>query len=143
MASRLAQQLPSLFGPSRRAAWRLSLIRRLLAAGALLLALHLGLGSVRPAPEEAPAAKRPSGPALSLPLALPADHLSPGDAVGVYLPGRTEPVLTGARVLSLPDSQDRPAVVRVSVGTRDVGPLLKEIGPERAGEEGFVVVGEG
>ncbi|HIZ98886.1 MAG TPA: hypothetical protein H9805_09975 [Candidatus Janibacter merdipullorum] len=137
--SRLAQHLPSLFGPSRRAAWRLSLVRRGLAAAALLLALHLTLGATRPAAVEAPSPPRDEGAAISLPLAAPADHLSPGDEVGVYLPGRSSPVVRDARVLGTPEDSSAP-VVRLTFRQRDVEALLREMGPGRGADTGFVVV---
>lgn len=137
--SRLAAHLPSLFGPSRRAAWRLSLVRRGLAAGALLLALHLTLGAVRP-PAAPTGQGSATGPAVTLPLAAPADHLDPGDAVGVYLPGRADPVVTGATVLSTPASSGAVPTVRVALPTRDVGDLVQQMTPEAGGRSGFVVV---
>lgn len=140
--SRLAQHLPSLFGPSRRAAWRLSLVRRGLAAGALLLALHLTLGATRPAAVEAPTSPRDEGAAISLPLAAPADHLSPGDEVGVYLPGRSEPVVRGATVLGLPEEAEAP-VVRLTFRERDVATVVREMGEERGLGTGFVIVRSG
>lgn len=139
-ASALAQHLPSLFGPSRRAAWRLSVARRALAALAILLALHLTLGAVRPPETAAPRSPAPSGPRLSLPLALPADHLSPGDRVGVYLPGRATPVATGARVVSTSESPSGQIVAEVTMRTADVGPILRDLGPEGAAQGGFVLV---
>lgn len=141
--SRLAQHLPSLFGPSRRAAWRLSLARRGLAASALLLALHLTLGATRPAAVEAPAAPEDAGAALSLPLAAPADHLASGDEVGVYVPGDADPLVRGARVLTVPgEARDTP-VVRITLERDEIGPILRQMGPEHGGGTGFVVVREG
>ena len=138
--SRLAQHLPSLFGPSRRAAWRLSLVRRGLSAGALLLALHLTLGMTRPDPAEEPPAPPDDGAALSLPLAAPAGHLAPGDEVGVYLPGRTDPVVDDARVLAVPDESGDAPVVRLTLREGDVGEILREMGPEQGLGTGFVIV---
>ncbi|WP_338750194.1 hypothetical protein [Janibacter alittae] len=140
--SRLAAHLPSLFGPSRRAAWRLSLVRRGLAAGALLLALQLTLGVTRP-PEMSDEPSAPAGSALSVPLATPADHLAPGDAVGVYLPGRAEPVVTGATVLALPATSGAPPTVRISLPARDVGTLVQQMTSEVGGRTGFIVVRAG
>src|SRR5699024_12651010 len=122
--SRLSQHLPSLFGPSRRAAWRLSLVRRGLSAGALLLALHLTLGMTRPDPAEEPPAPPDDGAALSLPLAAPAGHLAPGDEVGVYLPGRTAPVADAARVLAAPAEPRDAPVVGLPLGDGEVGAAL-------------------
>ncbi|MGO1166663.1 MAG: hypothetical protein ACTMHL_08600 [Janibacter sp.] len=138
--SRLAQHLPSLFGPSRRAAWRLSLVRRGLSACALLLALHLTLGATRPAAVEAPSAPRDKGAALTLPLAAPADHLSPGDEVGVYLPGDADPLVRGATVLSVPAETEDTAVVRLTLQQDQIGPILREMGPEHGLGTGFVLV---
>lgn len=143
LSSRLAQHLPSLFGPSRRAAWRLSLARRILSAGAILLALHLTLGAMTPPADETQEAPRETGPALALPLAAPADHLAPGDEVGVYLPGRADPLVRRARVLDAPDAGDTAPVVRVTVERRSVGPLLREMAPDQGLGTGFVVVREG
>lgn len=144
-ASRLARHLPSLFGPSRRAAWRLSLVRRGLSAGALLLALHLALGTAHPPPERESGPSRPPGPTLTLPLAAPADHLSPGDRVGVYLPGRSDPVVRGARVVGTPEDPAGGDTVSLAVPAGEVGPVLREMGAGRgtgAGSgTGFVLVG--
>lgn len=139
-SSRLAQHLPSLFGPSRRAAWRLSLVRRALSVAAILLALHVTLGAARPAAVEAPTAPRETSPTLALPLAAPGDHLSPGDEVAVYLPGRADPLVRGARVLDAPTAGDAAPVVRVTVERRSVGPILREMGPDQGLSSGFVVV---
>lgn len=140
--SRLAQHLPSLFGPSRRAAWRLSLVRRALAAAALLLALQLGLAAARPAASETPAPPRDEGAAISLPLAAPADHLSPGDEVTVHVPGRAEAVVRDATVLGAPQEADAP-VLRITLPPEQIAPLIREMGPERGLSSGFVVVREG
>lgn len=140
--SRLAAHLPSLFGSSRRAVWRLSFVRRGLAVGALLLALQLTLGVARP-PQASRAPATAAGPALTLPLAAPADHLEPGDAVGVYLPGRADPVVTGARVLATPVTSGVASTVRVTLPARDVGQLVQQMTPDVAGRTGFVVVREG
>lgn len=140
--SRLAAHLPSLFGPSRRATWRLSILRRGLAAGALLLALHLTLGAARPATGAAPSSSTATGPALTLPLAAPADHLDPGDAVGIYLPGQADPVVTGARVLATPQASAAQAAVRVALQSRDVGPLVQQMTRDDGRDTGFVVVRE-
>lgn len=140
VSSRLAQHLPSLFGPSRRATWRLALTRRALSAGAILLALHVTLGAARPAEVEAPEPPRETGAALSLPLAAPADHLAPGDEVGIYLPGRADPLVRGAQVLDAPGAADTAPVVRVTVDRRKVGPILREMGPDPGLGTGFVVV---
>lgn len=142
-SSRLAQQLPSLFGPSRRAAWRLSLVRRALAVVAILLALHLTLGAVRPpAAAPAPAAER-AGPELSLPLAVPADHLLPGDAVAVYLPGRGTPIATGARIAGTSQAPSGAAMARVILRRSDVEPILRHMGAGGAAQGGFVLVAGG
>lgn len=142
-SSRLAQQLPSLFGPSRRAAWRLSLVRRALAVVAILLALHLTLGAVRPpAAAPAPAAER-AGPELSLPLAVPADHLLPGDAVAVYLPGRGTPIATGARIAGTSQTPSGAAMARVILRRSDVEPILRQMGAGGAAQGGFVLVSGG
>ncbi|OAB86275.1 hypothetical protein AWH69_13035 [Janibacter melonis] len=53
MADLLATQLPSLFGPGRRPAWRRRVARRLVAAAALCLALTLALGQQAPEPTRA------------------------------------------------------------------------------------------
>lgn len=151
--SRLAAHLPSLFGPSRRAAWRLSLVRRALAAGAILLALHLTLGAASPAPvasaDPTSGSADPtggSGPALTLALAAPADHLEAGDEVGVYLPGDSDPVIAGARVLSVPTATTGRPTVRITLPDGDVGRLVAAMGGPGgagAGGQGFVVVREG
>lgn len=138
--SRLAQHLPSLFGPSRRAAWRLSLARRGLSACALLLALHLTLGATRPAVVEEAPSPRGEGAALALPLAAPADHLSPGDEVGIYLPGRADPLVRRAQVLAVSDGTGDTPVVRITLDEDQVGPILREMGPDRGLGSGFVVV---
>lgn len=143
LSSRLAQHLPSLFGPSRRAAWRLSLARRGLSAGAILLALHLTLGATAPEAAEPRTPPRETGAALSLPLASPADHLSAGDDVAVYLPGRPDPLVRGAQVLKAPAASDTTPVVRVTVEPSEVGPLLREMAPDRGLGTGFVVVRRG
>lgn len=140
--SRLAQHLPSLFGPSRRAAWRLSLVRRGLSVTALLLALHVGLGAARPTTSVAPGPPRDEGAAISLPLAAPADHLAAGDTVGVYLPGRSEPLVRDATVLGVPAETDSP-VVRITLPPGRISPVLREMGPERGLSTGFVVVRAG
>ncbi|WP_277454268.1 hypothetical protein [Janibacter sp. DB-40] len=140
--SRLAAHLPSLFGPSRRAAWRLSLVRRGLAAGAILLALHLTLGSAR-SPAASPQARTASGPVVTLPLAAPAGRLDPGDAVAVYLPGQARPVVTGATVMATPTSSGAVPTVGVSVAATDVGELVQQMTPEAGGRSGFVVVRDG
>lgn len=139
-SSRRATLLPSIFGPSRRAAWRLSVLRRGLSAAAILLALQLTLGatSVTPAPS---ARDRPSGAAITLPLAVPADHISPGDEVAVYLPGRTDPVVASATALGGPASSSDPTTVRITVPREQLGPLLLAMTPERGGGTGFVIVG--
>ncbi len=141
-SSRLAQHLPSLFGPSRRAAWRLSVVRRALSATAILLALHVGLEAVRPTASGAPAPPRDEGTAISLPLAAPADHLAAGDAVSVYLPGRTEPLVREATVLGVPGEADSP-VVRITLPASRVPPVLREMGPDRGLSTGFVLVRAG
>ncbi|MDN5716829.1 MAG: hypothetical protein L0G89_06295 [Janibacter sp.] len=142
-SSRLAKQFPSLFGPSRRAAWRLSLVRRALAVVAILLALHLTLGAVRPpAAAPAPATER-AGPELSLPLAMPADHLLPGDTVAVYLPGRGSPVATGARISGTSQTPSGTTVARVTLRRTDVEPILRQMGDAGAGQGGFVLVAGG
>lgn len=142
-SSRLAQQLPSLFGPSRRAAWRLSLVRRALAVAAILLALHLTLGAVRPpAAVPAPAAERP-GPELSLPLAVPADHLLPGDAVAIYLPGRGTPIATGARIAGTSQTPSGAPMARVTLRRADVDPVLRNMGAGGPAPGGFVLVAGG
>jgi hypothetical protein len=142
-SSRLAQQFPSLFGPSRRAAWRLSLARRALAVTAILLALHLGVGATRP-PEaaQAPTTQR-AGPELSLPLALPADHLAPGDTVAVYLPGRGSPIATGARVSGTSQTPSGGTVARVTLRRSDVEPILRHMGTSGPSQGGFVLVADG
>lgn len=140
-SSRLATHLPSLFGPSRRAAWRLSLVRRALAAAALLLAGHLALGATDRATPPADAAAA-SGPALTLPLAAPADHLRPGDGVGIYLPGRADPIVTHAHVLAVPTTRTGPPTVRLTLGAQDVGELVEQMASRGAGHPGFVVVRE-
>lgn len=43
----LATHLPGLLGPSRRAAWRRTVLRRVLAVALVLLALHLATAAVR------------------------------------------------------------------------------------------------
>ena len=141
--SRLAQLFPSVLGPSRRAAWRLSLLRRGLAVGAILLALHLTAGAVRPpSPPAAPTAER-EGPELSLPLALPADHLAAGDAVSVYVPGRESPVATGARVSGTSQTPSGLAVARITLRRSDIGPVLRHLGPDGSTSGGFVLVAGG
>lgn len=141
--SRLATHLPALFGPSRRAAWRLSLVRRCLAAAALLLALHLALGATGRATGASSAPPDRAGPALTLPLAAPADHLRVGDAVGIYLPGQDAPVVADARVLAVPDPAGAGETVRVSLPPSDVGSLVRQMSSEVGGGTGFVVVRRG
>ncbi len=77
---------------------------------------------------------------ISLPLASPADHLSPGDEVGVYLPGRADPLVRGAQVLDAPAAGDTAPVVRITVKRAAIGPLLREMAPEHGLGTGFVVV---
>lgn len=84
-----------------------------------------------------------SGPTLTLPLAAPADHLDPGDAVGVYLPGRSDPVVTGATVLATPTTSGALPTVRLTLRQRDVGQLVQQMTPEGGGRTGFVVVRSG
>lgn len=142
-ASALAQHLPSLFGPSRRAAWRLSLARRALAALAILLALHLALGVLTPAESLAPSSSTPAGPELSLPLAMPADHLSPGDRVGVYLPGREEPVVASARFRGGDEDASGRSVARITLRDNDIGAILRQMGVDGPTQGGFVLVRHG
>ena len=139
-SSRLAQLFPSVLGPSRRAAWRLSLLRRGLAVGAILLALHLTAGAVRPpSPPPAPTTER-TGPELSLPLALPADHLAAGDAVSVYVPGRESPVARGARLMGTSQTPSGLPVASITLRAQDVGSILRQMGAAGAAPEGFVLV---
>lgn len=119
------------------------MLRRGLSVLALLLALQLTLGATRPAPTGAPTAPSHDGAAVTLPLAAPADHLTTGDEVGVYLPGRADPVLTGATVLRAPSSTSGTPVVRITLRRDDVGQLLREMAPERGGGTGFVLVRDG
>lgn len=138
--SRLAEHLPSLFGPSRRAAWRLSVARRILAALALLLALHLAAGSRAPAPAS-PSPEGGCGPTLTVPVAAPVDHLGPGDPVGVYVPGESDPV-ADATVLTA-TSEAAPAtapVVEVCLAEEDVGHLVRRMGTDGQSGAGFVLV---
>lgn len=140
-SSSLAQHLPSLFGPGRRAAWRLSLVRRGVTAAALLLALQLTLGAAAPPSSPAPEAGAPAGPTLSLPLTLPADHLSVGDEVGVYLPGRESPVVARSRFGGTTEALSGGYVARITLQDEDIGPLLRQMAPGEAGGGGFVLVG--
>lgn len=141
-SSRLAQQFPSLFGPSRRAAWRLSLTRRALTVTAILLALHLSVGAARP-PEAAPApTTQRAGPELSLPLALPADHLTPGDTVAVYLPGRGSPIATDAHVSGTSQTPSGGTVARIVLRRADVEPILRHMGTNDLSQGGFVLVAD-
>lgn len=142
-SSRLAQHLPSLFGPSRRATWRLSLARRALAATAILLALHLTAGVAGSAPAAAPKAAEHTGPQLSIPLVLPVDHLAPGDSVGVYLPGQAEPIATDAHFVGTTEATSGRAVARITLRRNQIGRILREMGADRAAEGGFVLVGNG
>lgn len=112
----------------------------MLAAAALVLALHLALSATR---TDQPAASQPPetvGAALSLPLAAPADHLAPGDEVGVYLPGQVDPLVSGARVLGANEATGGASVVRITLRQKDVGTIVKEMGPESGGSAGFVIV---
>ena len=74
------------------------LARRLLAVSAILLALQLVLGATGGESTEPVTDPVGDGPQLTLPLALPGDHLATGDEVDVYLAGRATPLATGARV---------------------------------------------
>ncbi|MFX4287019.1 hypothetical protein ACQBJO_02470 [Janibacter sp. G349] len=142
-ASPLAQHLPALFGPSRRAAWRLGVLRRALAALAILLAIQLALDALRPSDGATTSPRSPSGPELSLPLAMPADHLSPGDRVGVYLPGREEPVVRSARFGGTSESTSGQTVARITLSDNEIGRILRHMGVDGPTQGGFVLVGEG
>lgn len=141
--SRLAQHLPSLFGPSRRAAWRLSLARRLLAVSAILLALQLVLGATGGESTEPVTDPVGDGPQLTLPLALPGDHLATGDEVDVYLAGRATPLATGARVTGTSEGASGQSVARVVLQPDEIRTILRSMGPGGASEGGFVVVTTG
>lgn len=142
-ASPLAQHLPALFGPSRRAAWRLGVLRRALAALAILLAIQLALGALAPTERLAPSGSTPTGPELSLPLAMPADHLSPGDRVGVYLPGREEPVVRSARFRGGDEDAAGRSVARITLRDNDIGAILRQMGVDGQPQSGFVLVRQG
>ena len=141
--SRLAHHFPALFGPSRRAAWRLCALRRALAAVALLLALHVATSSVRGPHTPAPSHTQHVGPAVSLPLALPADHLAPGEKVAVYLPGTREPLVTGARFAGSSESMSGSDVARITLRENDVGKILENLRNSTGEPVGFVLVGTG
>lgn len=141
--SRLAHHFPALFGPSRRAAWRLSVARRALAAVALLLALHVATTSSRGPLTPAPTHSQPPGPALSLPLALPADHLVPGEEVAVYLPGTGEPLVTGARFGGSAESMSGSDVARITLRGNEVAEILENLRNSAGEPVGFVLVGTG
>ncbi|MDN5896775.1 MAG: hypothetical protein L0H93_22490, partial [Nocardioides sp.] len=81
-------------------------------------------------------------PTLTLPLAAPAAQLEPGDTVRVYLPGRPDPVVTGARVLATPVTSGAVPTVEVTLAVGDVGQLVQHMAPDVGGRTGFVVVGE-
>lgn len=107
---------------------------------ALLLALHLTAGVAGPAPAAAPKAAARTGPQLSLPLALPADHLAPGDSVGLYLPGRAEPIATDAHFVGTAETPSGHSVARVTLRHGDVGRIVRAMGADRGAEGGFVLV---
>lgn len=129
MASRLAQHLPSLFGPSRRAAWRLSVVRRALAGAAVLLAVQLAVGAVRPAPSASSSHRpMPKGAVLALPLTAPADHLRDGARVEIYASGQAVPVARGATVVGSSGGDGGQARATVAVAEDDVGRVVQELG---------------
>lgn len=140
MATALAQHLPSLFGPSRRAAWRLSLARRGLAVTAILVALHLVASAAGPPPATAPTLPVRSGPELSVPLALPVDGLVAGERVSLYVPGESTPVATGARVSSTSEAPSGALVARITVRDREIGPILRNMASADGSGSGFVLV---
>lgn len=137
--SRLAQHLPSLFGPSRRAAWRLSVVRRLLALAALLLAVRLAVGATTP-PDEATTSPTPTkGATVVLPLASAVD-LPAGSRVTVYAAGRARPVADRARLVetAAPGTTGQPRA-QVSVPEGQVGAIVQELGASPRVD--FVLVG--
>lgn len=109
---------------------------------AILLALHLSVGVTRP-PQAAPPPTQRAGPELSLPLALPADHLAPGDTVAVYLPGRGSPIATGARISGTSQAPSGGAMARITLRRADVDPILRAMGSSGPSPGGFVLVADG
>ena len=136
--SRLAQHLPSLFGPSRRAAWRLSVVRRLLALAALLFAVQLAVGATAP-PDEAAPSTPTTGATVALPLASAVD-LPTGSTVTVYAAGRASPVARRATLVEAgdPGTTGSPRA-QVSVPEEQVGPIVQELGATP--RVSFVLVG--
>lgn len=130
IGSRLAQHLPSLFGPSRRAAWRLSVLRRALAAAALLLAIDLAVGAARPSEATRPSTPSTpvSGATVVLPLATSADHVAPGSEVSVYAAGRGRPLTTKATLVEPVGGVDGRPRARVAVRPEDVGEIVQQLG---------------
>ncbi len=115
-------------------------MRRGLAAGARLLALHLPLTTARAESVRALPPTTPAGATLTLPLAAPGDHLAAGDEVSVHLPGQEDPLVTGATVLGAATHASGGSVVRITIDEAELGPVLRELAPERGGSTGFVVV---
>lgn len=124
--SRLAQYLPSLFGPSRRAAWRLSVVRRLVALAALLLAVQLAVGATAPPDETAPSTPT-KGATIALPLASAVD-LPTGSRVTVYAAGRAGPVARRATLVATEPGTTGSPRAQVSVPEEQVGPIVQELG---------------
>ena len=102
-----------------------------------------GLGALAPAESLAPSSSTPTGPELSLPLAMPADHLSPGDRVGVYLPGRAEPVVASARFRGGDEDASGRSVARITLRDNDIGAILRQMGVDGTTHGGFVLVRHG
>ena len=80
---------------------------------------------------------------VTLPLAMPADHLSPGDRVGVYLPGRAEPVVASARFRGGDEDASGRSVARITLRDNDIGAILRQMGVDGPTHGGFVLVRHG
>ena len=80
---------------------------------------------------------------VTLPLAMPADHLSPGDRVGVYLPGREEPVVRSARFRGGDEDAAGRSVARITLRDNDIGAILRQMGVDGPTQGGFVLVRHG
>ena len=74
---------------------------------------------------------------------MPADHLSPGDRVGVYLPGRAEPVVASARFRGGDEDASGRSVARITLRDNDIGAILRQMGVDGPTQGGFVLVRHG
>lgn len=118
----LATQLPSLFGPGRRPAWRRRVARRLLSAGALCLALALALSQRAPEPTRAVLVAQAE--------VAPGTEVLPGSVDLVDLPASAAP----ASALTRPDEVvGRMATVAIGPGEVITAPRVLGAGTSSAG----------